>query len=160
MAVNKLWLKASDIPELTSISGNIDADTLLPHVYTAQKFEIKRILGRELYNYIDDKIQTSVPLDGEYLILFNEYIVDILVYYSAMIYMPFTNAKTAQSGSYKSVGENISALDGKEINRLTDNYRQFAVAAENAFYEYIDTINLPEYPKKTDNQNGNVTGWF
>lgn len=160
MADKKLWLKNSDIPELTSISGNIDAASLLPHIYTAQTTEIKRILGLKLYNYIDEKIQAGTALDGTYLELFNEYVIDILVYYSAMNYMKFGGYKTAQSGIYKVNGDGVQTVDQREINHLVDAYRQLAVSSENQFYVYMKDKNLTEYPQSTDDGQGNVIGWF
>lgn len=155
----KLFLNENDIPQLTAFSGNIDADSLKPHIYIAQTTDIKRILGVELYN----KVYTDFVADnltGDYLQIFNEFIVDILVYYSCANYMGFGAYKTANNGVYKSGSEGASIADAKEVNVLISRYRQLGVSVENSFYEFMKTnTTITEYVHE-EKETKNIVNWY
>ena len=72
-----LLLKPNDIPRLTSLSGNIDIDSIAPHVFTAQLNDVRRILGTNLY----DKILSDYDADtlaNEYATIYNDYVLMML----------------------------------------------------------------------------------
>jgi len=156
----KLLLNANDIPTLTAFSGNIDADSLKPHIYTAQTTQIKRVLGVELY----DKIMTDYASDtlaGDYLTIYNDYIVDMLTYYSCMNYMAFGGYKTSNNGIFKMNNEGGQVVDVKEVNILIDRYRELAVNIENQFYAFMKTITIPEWIESTEDEDNNqIIGWY
>jgi hypothetical protein len=158
--MEKLWLKANDIPTLTAFNGNIDADSLAPHIYTAQKTEIKRILGLDLYTYIDAAIQAGTPLTGEYETLFNGFVIDMLVYYSCANYMVFGGYKTSNAGIFKQTMENTVSVDSKEIQRLIAEYRALAIAVENSFYEHMKDVEITEYKRDDSRESGRALGWY
>ncbi len=158
--MKKLWLKENDIPELTAFSGNIDADSLKPFIHIAQTTDMKRILGIDLYNKIDTDIQAGTAFTGEYLKIFNEFIVDMLVYFSCSKYMGFGGYKTANAGVYKQTIENAAVVDYKEVNVLIGRYTQIAEGVELEFYKYMKTIELTEYPKTKIDESDSVLGWY
>lgn len=153
-----LFLKAEDIPTLTAFSGNIDADSLKPNIYVAQTTDIKRVLGLDLYNkiYAD---YVAGTLTGEYLTIFNDYIVDMLVYYSCANYMGFGAYKTANAGVFKSSAEGSQIADVKEVNVLISRYRQLGIDVESVFYEYMKTIDIPEY-KQEERVVKQIVNWY
>jgi len=73
-----LFLKENDIPALTSFSGNIDADSLKPHIFTAQTNDIKRILGTDLYNKMLADYEADA-LTGLYKTIYEDYLVPMEV---------------------------------------------------------------------------------
>jgi len=150
-----LLLNENDIPELTAFSGNIDADSLKPHIYTAQKNDIKRILGLELYTKVYNEYKADTLAD-EYKIIYEEYIIDMLVYFSCTNYMAFGGYKTANNGIYKTGAEGATIVDFKEVDVLIGRYRQLAVNVELNFYEYMKTISIPEYLTSTDEDSNKV----
>ena len=77
----KLWLKENDIPILTGFAGNIDSDSLKPFIFIAQTTDLKRVLGLNLYDKIDT-LYIAGTLTGEYKTIFDNYIIDMLVYFS------------------------------------------------------------------------------
>jgi len=155
-----LLLKANDIPTLTAMSGNIDADSLKPHIYTAQSVNLKRILGETLYNKILTDYETDA-LAGEYLIIYNNYIVDLLTYISCGYYMTFGGYKTANQGIYKTTAEGGQLVDYKEVTYLITQYKELAANIESNFYKYIKTISIPEYTNDTNDYNTNkVIPWY
>lgn len=154
-----LLLRANDIPELTSFSGNIDADRLKPFIYIAQSNDIKRVLGVELYNKILEDFKNDA-LTGDYLTIYNNYVIDMLVYYSCSAYMAFGGYKISNSGVYKTAADGGTAIDYKETEVLIARYKQLAASVEQNFYKYISTINLPEYAISTDKGDNKIIPWY
>ena len=160
-----LFLKDNDIPSLTDFDGNIDADKLKPHIFTAQTNDIKRILGVTLYDKMltDYKAGPGVgDLTGIYLTIYNDYLVPMEVYFSCMYYMTFGGSKTSNNGIVKNSFDNGVALSDPEVNRLIGVYRQLANNAELFFYEFMDDKEVVEYDRtKTDENNNNpVIPWY
>lgn len=155
----KLLLKEEDIPTLTAFSGNIDADSLKPFIYIAQSNDIKRVLGVDLYAkiYADYSANT---LTGLYKDIYDNYILDMLVYYSCTNYMAFGGYKTGNNGIFKRSAEGAQIVDYKEVDVLISRYRQLGANVETNFYEYIKTISIPEYTQTTDTNSTKFTNWY
>lgn len=158
-----LMLNQNDIPSLTSFDGNIDADKLKPYIYLSQKNELKRILGNSLYNkmYGDYKEGT---LAGVYETIYNEYVIDILVFFSCSKYMAFGGYKTSNNGITKVNFAGAIAVDYKEVNILIARYNQLAANAEQSFLEYMEDPETPEvieYKRKgEDRETNKVIQWY
>lgn len=153
-----LLLRPDDLPKLTKLSGNIDVDNLTPYIYTAQKNEIRRILGLPLYNKILTDF-TNDALAGLYLTIYNEFIVDMLVYYSASNYVQFGSFQISNGGIYRHVPENSSAVDDSEIGKLINRYNQLGAAVELVFKEWIRDNSVPEYNSNCA-RNSFKFNWF
>jgi hypothetical protein len=145
----KLLLESTDIPSLTAFSGNIDADTIKPYIYLAQKNDIKRILGLDLYTKIYDDYVAGT-LAGVYKIIYDDYVVEMLVFFSCAKFMIFGGYKTTNSGIHKVNIDGALVPDPKEINKLSAEYKSLASSSEINFYEYMKTITIPEWIKTTD----------
>ena len=154
-----LMLNQNDIPSLTSFDGNIDPDKLKPYIYQAQKHDVKRILGKELYDkiyadYVDDS------LTDEYKEIYDEYIIDMLVYFSCAKYTEFGGYRTANNGITKPT----QAVNYEEVRILIARYEQLGKSVENAFLEHmksLDTDLIPEYKDDRENRSTNkVIPWF
>lgn len=141
-----LLLGPNDMPRLTKISGNVDVDSLTPFIYIAQSTDIKRVLGAELYNKILTDFDND-DLSGEYLTIYDNFIVDMLVYYSSANFIKFAPYQISNGGIYRHVPENSDAVDVEEVNQLINRYNQLGAAIEQMFYEYMKDITLPEYSK-------------
>lgn len=151
----KLWLKENDIPALTSFDGNIDSDSLKPFIFIAQTTDLKRVLGLYLY----DKINTEYianNLTGEYLTIFDNYIVDMLVYFSCSHYIAMNSSKVSNNGIIKPE----QTTDLKEIDRLSARYNALANNVMVNFQEYMATISIPEYKSGENKANTNIIGWY
>lgn len=151
----KLWIKESDIPTLTSFAGTIDSDSLKPFVYIAQTTDLKPILGLDLYNKINTDYIANT-LSGVYLQLYNEYILDMLVYFSCSRYIALNPLKVAQNGIIK---PEMSA-DKKEIDGLSAKYNALANNVVVNFTAFMETQNLPEYNPNTKKRKTNIINWF
>lgn len=154
----KLFLQPNDIPALTGFNGNIDADSLKPSINVAQTTHLKRILGQDLY----DKIYTDLDvLAGDYLTIYNDYIVYMLAFFSASTYLALNTTKVNNLGSYKITAENSTNATPSEVNTLGKNYESIAISYELNFYNFMKTISIPEYggddPTK---ETTNLIPWY
>lgn len=151
----KLWLKENDIPALTSFDGNIDSDKLKPFIYIAQTTDMKRVLGLDLYNKIDAEY-IAETLAGDYLTIFDNYIIDMLTYFSCSHYIAMNSSKVSNNGMIKPE----QSTDLKEIDRLSARYNSLANNVMVNFQEYMKTISIPEYKNCEDKAKTNIIGWY
>lgn len=82
----QLFIKETDIAELTGFSGNIDADSIKPAINVAQTTHLKRILGQSLYDKISTEIENNT-LSGDYLTIYNDYIVYMTAFFSKYLFI-------------------------------------------------------------------------
>lgn len=153
-----LLLRTDDITRLTAISGNVDIDAIVPFIYVAQKNEIKRILGSELYNKILTDYDNNT-LSGEYEFIYSEFIVDMLSYFSAAYFVTFSPYKITNAGIYRSVPENSDSVGIEEIDSVIKNYKYLANNIELLFVEYMKNITIPEYTSCDDNNSNYGFDW-
>lgn len=140
----KLLLRQNDIPRLTSLSGNVDIDSLKPHIFTAQVTDIKRILGKDLYDYM-----LNETLSGDYLTIYDDYLVFILAYYSTAYYIDFGGIKVVNSGIVKMETDGAKPLELNEVRFLAEKYRKLAINFEGQLLAFLKTIDIPEYTNET-----------
>lgn len=156
----KLLLKDTDIPSLTSFNGNIDADAIKPYIYLSQKNDIRRILGLDLYAKIYDDYVAGT-LEGGYKIIYDDYVLEMLVFFSCAKFMLFGGYKTTNNGIHKVNIDGALVPDPKEVNKLSAEYKSLASSSELNFYEYMKTINIPEWTISTDDGTINKSiPWF
>jgi len=153
----KLFLKDTDIPTLTAFSGNIDIDSLKPHIYIAQTTEIIRILGLDLYTKIYNDYVADT-LAGVYKDIFDIYVIDMLTYFACSLYMSFGGYKTTNNGVYKTSVEGASNVDLKELSILINKYSQLGVNVEQNFITFMKDKNVPEY--KCEKVSKNIIPWY
>lgn len=152
----KLWLNENDIPVLTGFAGNIDSDSLKPFIFIAQTNDLKRVLGLKLYDKINTDY-TNNGLSGDYLYIFDNYIVDMLVYFSCSHYIAMNSSKVSNSGIIKP----DQSTDLKEIDRLSARYNSLANSAYVNFETYMATISIPEYGSGCENiSKTNIIPWY
>ena len=154
----KLFLQPNDISVLTGFNGNIDIDNLKPSINVAQTTHIKRILGKDLY----DKIYTDLEtLSGDYLTIYNDYVVYMLAFFSASTYLALNTTKVNNLGTYKINAENSTNATPSEVNTLGKNYESIAISYETNFYEFMKTINIPEYGQiELNKPTTNLIPWY
>ncbi len=153
-----LLLGPDDLPRLTSISGNVDIDKLTPFIYMAQTTHIKKMLGTELY----DKILTDYTNDalaGDYLIIYEDFIVDILTYRTSFLYWNFGNYQMDNAGAYVKTPENAEPLEDETLVRVAKQYEQLSQAVELVYDEWIKDKNLPELQSKCTVNKSRGLNW-
>ena len=159
MAQETLLLTANDLARLTTISGGVDIDKLTPFIYTAQKNEIRRILGINLYNKIlaDYEADTLV---GEYKIIYEEFVTDMLIYYAASDFIKMGTYSITNAGVFKHNPENADVVDIEEIKSLSASYKGLGNAVELVFVDYMKGVSVTEYKKDCSTGNSFGFNWF
>lgn len=143
--MSKYFITIEDVALLSGFDGNIDNDSINPFIFMAQRNDIKRILGLELYNKIADDFEADT-LAGNYLEIFTNYICIIQAYYTCSYYLRLGVAKVSQNGVYLVTPEKTEQLTDDERNKKAEMYEKLATGLEIEFIKYLDDLNLPERP--------------
>lgn len=147
-----LMIEPSDIIGLTTLNGNIDSDSLRPLIFMAQTTYLKSFFGLNLYTKIyNDFVADS--LSGNYLIIFNEYVKDLLSYKVSEFYVMFGGYKIGENGIHKIISENRETIEESEINSLALKFSGLVANVESNFKEFVDPLNLIELQSKDININ-------
>jgi hypothetical protein len=155
----QLIIKPNDIPRLTALNGNIDIDKLTPYVFQAQTIDIKRILRTELYDKIVSDYATNT-LTGVYKTLYDDYIILVLAYYSASYFISFGSYQIVNNGIMKMASEGTTAVEMKDVQFLSEKYKALGIGFESELYDYLQTIEIPEYDRNTGQKLKNKSNWY
>jgi len=149
-----LLLPPDAMTRISTMSGGIDIDKLTPSIFSAQITEIKRVLTPALYNKIVFAYETDT-LVGNYKIIWEDYVIDMLAYWSVRDYIKIGSFSIGNSGIFKNTPDNVTLPDYSEIMKLADHYGYLGHSIENLFLDFMKTITIPEYPSGTvDSQKG------
>ncbi len=149
-----LFTSRNDIIKTTPLQGAIDADALLPFIYTAQIKYLKNLLGTVLYDYLAAQIETGTPFTGRYLELMEDYVKPSLVWYTCVEYIPFSSIQFKSNGAVKQQSEQGVAPTKAEIDYLKQqaqtNADYWALRLQNFCISYSQ--DLPQYLESVGNQ--------
>lgn len=143
--MTKLFITAENVKETTSISSATDNDTINQKIYYAQISDMVRVLGQDLY----DKIYLDINnLTGDYLTIFNKYLIDMHVFYTAHYFTLFNEVKISNVGNTI-----LSVANGQPTQKtvqLAEQYKSLAISVENNFRAYMEKSSIVEwdYAKK------------
>jgi hypothetical protein len=143
--MSKLLTDISSISKLSGFDANIDNDTISPFIFMAQNNEIKRILGDALYLKIVTDYSSVAGLEGNYLLLYNDYIEIILAYFTCSFYLQLGIVKVSQNGAYLVTPEKTQQTP-EDLKKMADRYLKLAVGLEIRMVTYLDELNLTERP--------------
>ena len=152
-----LLLREQDLVKLNNISANVDIDKLTPFIYMAQNNKITRMLKNQLYNKILTDFEDD-ELSGDYLTLYNDYVIDALIYYTTYFYWTVGLYQVDNQGAYKKSVENSEFLDPSELLRVGKFFEQQGQSVELNFETWIKDKNIPEYNNGCSNNDNNSRG--
>lgn len=149
-----LFISRNDIIKTTPLQGAIDADALLPFIYTAQIKYLKNLLGTVLYDYLSAEIESYTPFTGRYYELMEDYVKPCLVWYTCVEYIPFSTIQFKSNGAVKQQSEQGVAPSKAEIDYLKQqaqtNADYWALRLQNFCISYSQ--DLPQYLESVGNQ--------
>lgn len=145
--------------QITSISGTTDYDKISPSVWVAQNTEIKRILGKKLYDKILSDFKNN-SLSGVYKEIYDDYVSKILVFFSVGDFIMKNSIMIGNGGNFKHQAANAVVADSKETERLSKYYRDMAADFERQFYEFMQYKDLPEYKRPPSDNSFNFCWMF
>lgn len=139
----KLFITAEQVKATTSISSGTDNDPIEQKIYYAQITDIVRVLGQLLYDKIYTDISTNTPLTGEYLNIFNKYIIDMHVFFTAHYFVLFNEVKVGNQGN--TVPTSGFWQPSTKTVALSEQYQSLAISVETNFRTYMEKSELPEW---------------
>jgi hypothetical protein len=149
-----LFVSRNDIIKNSPLQGALDADALLPFIYTAQTKYLKNLLGTVLYDYIALQIETQNAFTGIYFELMEDYVKPTLIWYSCVEYIPFSSIQFKSNGAVKQQSEQGIAPSKSEIDYLKQQTQQnadyWALRLQNFLISYSNQI--PQYLQSVGNQ--------
>lgn len=141
--MTKLFITADQVKQTTSISGSTDNSLLSQKIYYAQITDIVRILGQSLYDKIYSDLENDIPLTGDYLILFEKYVIDLHVFFTAFYFTIFNETKQSNVGNVVQSGTNFVRADNSL--ELAEQYKSLAVSVETNFRKFMENSTVPEW---------------
>ena len=154
-----LFISRNDLVKNTIIDGSVDTDKLLPFIKIAQQMHIQNYLGTELYNKISALITAGTLTNADnpdYFLLVNEYVQPMLIMFSMVDYMPFSNYAVKQGGTYRHRSENAELPSKAEIDFLVQKYRDFADFYTRRFIDYMNYNASTKFPEYYSNSNDDM----
>lgn len=151
-----LFINRNDIIKNSPLQGAIDADALLPFVRVAQDKYVKNLIGTVLFDYLQDQIiaNTVSNLSVYYQDLLDDYIKNVLIWYSCVEYIPFSSVQFKSNGAVKQQSEQGVAPSKTEIDYLKQiaqsNADYYALRLQNYLIAYSQ--NIPQYLESVGNQ--------
>jgi len=153
--MTNLFITSENVKETTSISGTTDNDSILQKIYYAQITDIVRVLGQDLY----DKIYTDFPtLTGDYLIIYNKYLIDMHVFFTAHYFTLFNEVKSSNTGNNILTG---NWQPSQKTVQLSEQYKSLAISVENNFRTFMENSTIPEWGNdKKDEEATNFNDFY
>ena len=144
----KLFINPEQVKATVSFNSAIDNALLSQKIYYAQISDITRILGQKLY----DKILLDIDnLQGIYKIIFDKYIIDIHVFYTAYYFVLFNEVKVSN------IGNTILSLErgqpADNTTELSNQYKNLGINIEDNFRKFMENADVLEwnFEKKSEN---------
>lgn len=153
-----LFITRQDLVTFTSTNGNLDVDKFLPYVRLASDIHMQNYLGTELYEKIESLIEAGTLtelLNPNYYNLVNNYLKDMLIYWSMVEYLPYAGVNITNSGIFSTQPENSTVLDKNRVDSLIEKSRDTAQHYTRRFIDYV-CFNNSLFPEYNNNSNGDM----
>jgi hypothetical protein len=115
---------SEDLKRLTSIGNNVDCELLIPHILLAQQLYVEPVLGCALYDDVISKYDSNT-LTGDYLTLWESYIVPALAYSAWFSSSPFLHIRTSRNGLNKSGTDTLEPVEIQEFSMYLSKVENF-----------------------------------
>ena len=133
-----------------AIAGNVSSSHILAHLKDAQRIYIESTLGTDLYEKLQADILAST-LTGDYKVLVDDYIQDVLVHYATLQAIPHLAYKIENGNIYSKSSESGDALSLEQLHDLQDSIKHTAEWYKARLIDYLcnNTSSFPEYSTNT-----------
>lgn len=151
-----LLIKPSDVTKNTSLSGNVDPDTINPHILTVQDLELAYVIGFKLMEKImtlveDQKIND--PGNEVYKTLLEGYIQPYLWHRVGQRTLSYIRYRIGSSGVNQRTSEQGVPAQNTDFSTLYNVLRSDANGYQRLLIDYL-CANSSKYPEYQDYQNG------
>jgi hypothetical protein len=145
-----ILLRENELTKNTLLGGNIDIDLYIPCIADAQRTRLEEILGETLYNKICLDFEND-DLEGDYLTLYEGYIVPFIIAAAAVEYLLIGAYKVNNNGIFKAQPDNSVAVDKTEVDYLVNNMRLKSEMYRDRMFRWLARFHLPEYVSNSNN---------
>lgn len=122
MSSNTLLISVQQIKDRTGLHSNVQEQQVLPDIKYCQDAYIMPLLGTALMNKIQDGVEND-NLAGQYLTLYNEYIIDALIYYVLSETPTTLTYQLYNKGLVRKSNETTTQPDVQEIFNMSNKYK-------------------------------------
>lgn len=154
----KLFITPENVKERTSISGGTDNNLISQKIYYAQITDIQRVLGRPLYDKFYADLLADTALTPPYSTIFDKYIIDLHVFYSAYYFTIFNEVKSSNVGNTVLNPERGQTY--AKTDMLAESYKNLAISVENNFRKYMETAIIAEWEQDRPSEITNITSFY
>lgn len=140
----------TEVIEKTPLGGNIDENKYKFCILEAQNGTLRELLGDDLY----DKIETdkeAAALAGNYLVLYEKFIVPILIHQTAVEYLHIGGVTVGNGGIYRHSPANATPAEQSEIKPLIDNEKNKVDMYVSRLLRWLLRVMPPEYKWQYEN---------
>jgi len=136
-----------------AIAGNVDSTHILAHLKDAQRIYIESTLGTDLYKKLQDEIGAGT-LAGDYKILVDDYLQDVLVHYATLQAIPHLAYKIENGNIFSKTSESGNALSVEELGDLKASIKNTAEWYRARLVSYLcnNSSLFPEYSTNTGDE--------
>lgn len=151
-----LFVTEDKIKSFTGIDENLNPDILYPFVIQAQDLYVQQTLGTKLYNKVksdvEAKVQNGTPIPADYKTLLDDYIVEMVIYYTYYLALPHIKYKTSNKGVLSGNSETSDAVSLEELQFLMNKVLSSAQFYNERLRDYLKAYQelYPEYNSYTE----------
>lgn len=157
---------AQQIKLRTSIGGNVDPDKFLHLIDDAEALVLEPALGTALYNKIVTEHEAET-LSGDYLELYNKYIVPILCYTVYSEYLRDGLILSQNTGIFENAPDDKSGADLGNVQYVAKANKSKADVYLERMERYLCDKNIDEYDNAQENdydldprEFNTISGWY
>ena len=112
-----LFINRTDLVRNSIMDGNVDTDKFIFFISTAQKIHIQEYLGTKMYNGLTAAIVAGIdlPANARWKLLLDDYVVDMLIWFTQVDYLPWASYQLRNGGMMKHRSENAETVSKEEI---------------------------------------------
>ena len=151
-----LFINRTDLVRNSILDGNINTDKFIMFIKIAQQIDVQQLMGTKLYEGLTTAIPNiDLPVNARWKTLLDDYIVDMLIWYAQVNYIPFAAYKIANGGVFKHRSENSETVSKSEVDFLIEKARTNAEWYSRRFIDFM-TFNQTTYPEYNNNVNDDI----
>jgi hypothetical protein len=151
------------LTENTPLGGNIDVDKLRQCILDAQATRLEELLGEELYQKIEDDF-VGETLEGNYLKLYEDYLVPFLIRQSAVEYLKIGAYSIGNNGIVVPTPANTTAISEAQLASLINTQETKADMYADRMYRWLCKNSLPEWNSSSDRvvnpHRPTISNWY
>ena len=151
-----LFITEDKLKSFTGIEDNVDPTILYPYVIQSQDLYLQSTLGTKLYNkvkdYVNDYVINSTPIPAAYKTLLDDYIANMIVYYTYFLALPHIKYRTTNKGLLSGTSEVADSVSLEEVQFLMNQVNNTAQFYNERLRDYLNAYqeDYPEYQSYTN----------